>query len=428
MTGSRWLPAAGTLALSLALATAATGRGQEQRPTLPTFGAGVEMVRLDVSVEISGSRFVTDLQDRDLEVLRGRPAPGRILVRAPGSCPSRWRSCWTPRSSIADRLSRGAGGGGGASWRTLGPRDEDQRDRVQRPRARAAGLHVGPATPCGARWAASPRAARQGEPHRRALYDAEDAARRNDRESELRRRRSWYSSRTARTPPRWSGRSRSWSWRAAARRPSTAIDLRPRAETGPTARRACCGCSATESGGEVHHPGLHPRPQRGLLAHRGGAEEPVRGRLRLVQPGPGRALAPDRDPGPGGRRDLRVRHRTGLLCLALALARCSSLSPCPVLSLRSTGVRGRVGDRPHAGRMRGRGPLRADHRPAAAPSPAPSSSSVPPRLGLVHGADDRPGGHVVGDGPARRRGWRGSSTGSRPPTPRRTSSPRRSTR
>jgi hypothetical protein len=63
----RLAPLAAGGALAAILVSAVLGRAQEPPPKLPTFGAGVELVRLDVSV-LSGNRFVTDLQQSDIEI------------------------------------------------------------------------------------------------------------------------------------------------------------------------------------------------------------------------------------------------------------------------------------------------------------------------------------------------------------------------
>jgi Ca-activated chloride channel family protein len=301
MSRPRRTAVGGALAMALALVTAAASRGQEQRPALPTFGAGVELVRLDVSV-LSGSRFVTDLQERDLEIYEDgqRQVPSSFSRR---ELPVSLALLLDASSSIADRLPLAQAAAVGF-LETLGPRDEasviefNDRVRVLQPYTsdrealrRAVGL-VSAGGSTGLHNAlyttlkTLPDETRDAELRRRAivlLSDGEDTASLvwEEQVVELARRRE-----------------------AAIH----AIDLRPRQDADRSAR--LLRVLSRESGGEVHHPGsirdldeVYSRIAEELKSQYAVgyvSSNPAQdGRWRRIEV------------RVRGRGDLRVRHRTG---------------------------------------------------------------------------------------------------------------------
>jgi len=280
------------------------GRGQEPAH-LPTFGAGVELVRLDVSV-LSGNRFVTDLEERDLEIYEDgqRQVPSSFTRR---DLPVSLTLLLDASASIADRLPLAQAAAVGF-LETLGPRDQasvtEFNDRVrllQAPTADREALRtaVGRITAGGstalhnalfATLEALPEASRDSELRRRAivlLSDGEDTASLvwEEQVVELARRRE-----------------------AAIH----VIDLRSRQEDNRSAR--LLRVLSRESGGEVHHPGsirdlddVYARIAEELKSQYSVgyiSTQPARdGRWRRIEV------------KVRGRGDLRVRHRTGYYAL-----------------------------------------------------------------------------------------------------------------
>jgi len=286
------------------LLVAGLGRGQEP-PRLPTFGAGVELVRLDVSV-LSGNRFVTDLEERDLEIFEDgeRQVPSSFTRR---DLPVSLTLLLDASASIADRLPLAQAAAVGF-LETLGPRDQasvvefNDRVRVLQPptsdrdalRGAVGRISAGGSTALHnalfITLKALPDAARDAELRRRAivlLSDGEDTASLvwEEQVVELARRRE-----------------------AAIH----VIDLSPRQEDGRSAR--LLRVLSRESGGEVYHPGsigdlddvyariaeeLKSQYAVGYVSSRPAQD----GRWRRIEV------------RVRGRGDLRVRHRTGYYAL-----------------------------------------------------------------------------------------------------------------
>ena len=114
--------AAATLALA-ALGAASRGAGQEARPL--TFGTDVGLVRLDVTVERSDGRFVTDLKESDFELLEdGRPQEISTFTRE--ELPVSMVLLVDSSISVADRMPIAQG----ASARFVGGLRPDDEVRV----------------------------------------------------------------------------------------------------------------------------------------------------------------------------------------------------------------------------------------------------------------------------------------------------------
>jgi VWFA-related protein len=303
----RLAPLAAGGALAAILVSAVLGRAQEPPPKLPTFGAGVELVRLDVSV-LSGNRFVTDLQQSDIEIYEDgeRQVPASFARR---DLPVSLDLMLDASASIADRLPLAQAAAVGF-LDTLGPGDEasvtefNDRVRMLQPRTadrEALRAAVGRISAGGSTallnalyvtLKAVPDAARDAALRRRALVllsDGEDTA------------------------------SVVWEEQVVelARRRESAIhviDLRPRrpGEEGRSAR--LLRVLSHESGGEVHHPGsigdldrvysriaeeLKSQYAVGYISSRPSQD----GRWRRIEV------------RVRGRGDLRVRHRTGYYAL-----------------------------------------------------------------------------------------------------------------
>ena len=280
------------------------GRGQQ--PTrLPTFGAGVELVRLDVSV-LSGNRFVTDLEEKDLEIYEDgqRQVPSSFTRR---DLPVSLTLLLDASASIADRLPLAQAAAVGF-LETLGPRDQasvtEFNDRVrllqsstsdrEALRAAVGRISAGGSTALHnalfSTLEAMPDAARDAELRRRALVllsDGEDTASLvwEEQVVELARRRE-----------------------AAIH----VIDLRSRQEDNRSAR--LLRVLSRESGGDVHHPGsirdlddVYARIAEELKSQYAVgyiSSQPARdGRWRKIEV------------KVRGRGDLQVRHRTGYYAL-----------------------------------------------------------------------------------------------------------------
>jgi Ca-activated chloride channel family protein len=291
-------------ALAAVLLCSGSGRGQEPRP-IPTFGAGVELVRLDVSV-LSGNRFVTDLGERDIEIYEDgqRQVPSSFARR---DLPVSLALLLDASASITDRLPLAQAAAAGFLG-TLRPEDEatvidfNDRVRVLQPwtsdrealRAAVARVSAGGSTALyNALYTslkALPEEPGQGELRRRAivlLSDGEDTASLvwEEQVVELARRRE-----------------------AAIH----VIDLRPGREDDRSAR--LLRVLSRESGGEVHHPGsirdldnVYARIAEELKSQYAVgyvSSQPARdGRWRRIEV------------RVRGRGDLRVRHRTGYYAL-----------------------------------------------------------------------------------------------------------------
>lgn len=292
-------------ALAGALFGSGLGRGQEQQPRLPTFGAGVELVRLDVSV-LSGNRFVTDLGERDIEIYEDgqRQVPSSFTRR---DLPVSLDLLLDASASIADRLPLAQAAAVGF-LDTLGPRDEasviefNDRVRVLQPRTsdrealrRAVGrISAGGSTAL-----------------HNALYTTLKAVPDEAGDAELRRRAIVLLSDGEDTA------SLVWEEQVVelARRREAAIhviDLRPRQEDGRSTR--LLRVMSHESGGEVHHPGSI----RDLDAVYSRIAEELRSQYAVgyvssqpAQDGRWRRI----EVRVRGRGDLRVRHRMGYYAL-----------------------------------------------------------------------------------------------------------------
>ena len=141
-----------------------------------------------------------------------------------------------------------------------------------------------------------------------------------------------------------------------------------RRATPRTAPRACSGLLSGESGGRSPSPRFDPRPRLRLRADRRRAAQPVHRRLRLLQPGPGRRMAPHRaarprEEGPSGPPSHGLLCRT-VMALAASPSRCPP--PPPVIDHVPLEVRP----------LR---PLHADHRDRARGGNRRRAAPVPGR-------------------------------------------------
>ena len=292
-------------ALAGILFSAALGGGQEQPPRLPTFGAGVELVRLDVSV-LSGNRFVTDLEQRDIDIYED----GQLQVPASFSrrdLPVSLDLMLDASASIADRLALAQAAAVGF-LDTLGPQDEasvtEFNDRVRVLQARTADREA-------LRAAVGRISAGGSTALLNALYSTLKAVPDPARDAELRRRAIVLLSDGEDTA------SVVWEEQVLelARRREAAIhviDLRPRREDGRSAR--LLRVLSQESGGEVHHPGSIRDLERvySRIAEELKSQYAI-GYVssRPTQDGRWRRI----EVRVRGRGDLRVRHRTGYYAL-----------------------------------------------------------------------------------------------------------------
>jgi VWFA-related protein len=293
------------VALAGILVSAVVGRGQERQPRLPTFGSGVELVRLDVSV-LSGNRFVTDLEQRDIEIYED----GQLQVPASFArrdLPVSLDLMLDASASIADRLTLAQAAAVGF-LDTLGPRDEasvtEFNDRVRVLQARTADREA-------LRAAVGRISAGGSTALLNALYITLKAVPDASRDAELRRRAIVLLSDGEDTA------SVVWEEQVVelARRREAAIhviDLRPGREDSRSAR--LLRVLAHESGGEIHHPGSI----RDLDRVYSRIAEELRSQYavgyvssRTSQDGRWRRI----EVRVRGRGDLRVRHRTGYYAL-----------------------------------------------------------------------------------------------------------------
>ena len=299
------LPRAAAWAAAGAVLVGGAGLAQEQRTRLPSFGAGVELVRLDVSVS-SGNRFVTDLKERDLEIYEDgqRQEPSSFARR---ELPVSLALLLDASASIADRLPLAQAAAAGF-LETLGPKDEvtviefNDRVRVLQPwtsdrdalRAAVGRVSAGGSTALyNALYTTLktlPEESRGDELRRRAivlLSDGEDTASLvwEEQVVELARRRE-----------------------AAIH----AIDLRARPEGDRSAR--LLNVLSHESGGEIHRPGSI----RDLEAVYSRIAEELKSQYAIgyVSSNPTQDARWRRiEVRVRGRGDLRVRHRTGYYAL-----------------------------------------------------------------------------------------------------------------
>lgn len=297
--------ASATAAIGLAsmLFTAPPGRGQDSGPRPLTFGSEVQIVRLDVSVVDRGDRFVTDLDEHDFEVLEdGQPQVLTTFVRR--ELPVSLVLLLDASSSIANRLplARAAAIG---FLDALGPEDEagviEFNDAVTV-------LH----DPTSDRDALRRAVGRISSGGNTALYNALYVTLKGlpspRGDVELRRRAILLLSDGADTA------SLVWEEQVielARRREATihVIDLRRPGE--PTNHSAqLLRVLADESGGEVHHPSsIHDLD---AVYARIGHELRSQYTVGYVSSNPAHDGRWRRiEARVRGRRDLRVRHRTG---------------------------------------------------------------------------------------------------------------------